>query len=542
MDLVRSMELAARNLELCLCPTGDYLPYHKLHLDQQYRAKVLFYDCFHNVGRWWDAMLRFEDAVGYQVPPDLEAVMLRHAHEMFDNPDQLPFAPLDQDHVAPSFDLHSLREGVMTLDALAKYRGSRWAIQQGSRMLESMLSLSRPDCTWALEGFDYYEKLGAPEAAERYREPNVSHNGRLIEALVWFYETTGDSQALELADRFAAYHLEHSTHPDGAFNPDSNAGHTHSYLGTLRGLLLFGQVTKQRKYVEAVAATYDVTVRKMIVKESGWTSHNIDMEIADGRGQDGSPEVTSPGDAAQIAMWLGLDAGYPEFLDDVERIVRARILPSQITELPDVQLPSGLDRDQEDKRLWGDKEYRNVGERIMGAYAGMQLEPHAGKRSTTDVTAAPMHTLIDVHNNIANRDGSGIRVNFHFDYEDRHVKVRSARNGEATVKVTPKEADNVFVRIPRWAPTDSVSVAVAGRPVPLATIGDYAHVSRDTFPGEIELRYALPERVTRETTQGIDFEFAWRGDEIMGVCPNSDFFPFYPTADGCDRRYDWTPA
>jgi hypothetical protein len=28
---------------------------------------------------------------------------------------------------------------------------------------------------------------------------------------------------------------------------------------------------------------------------------------------------------------------------------------------------------------------------------------------------------------------------------------------------------------------------------------------------------------------GTEFEYGWRGDEIVGVAPNTDHFPFYPT-------------
>lgn len=41
MDLSKSVELAGQNLERSLCPTGHYLPYHKMHVDSLYRAKVL---------------------------------------------------------------------------------------------------------------------------------------------------------------------------------------------------------------------------------------------------------------------------------------------------------------------------------------------------------------------------------------------------------------------------------------------------------------------------------------------------------------------
>ena len=164
----------------------------------------------------------------------------------------------------------------------------------------------------------------------------MASSGRLIEALVWFYETTEDPLAFELAGKLAAIHLEHSTNCDGSLNTALEPNHTHSYLGTLRGLFLFGEMTNQREYIDRVASTYRGMFPKM-VKESGWRSHDFLKEK--------SAEVTSPGDFAQLAMWLALDAGHVELLDDVERIVRARIIPSQITELPGVELPTGLDRD-----------------------------------------------------------------------------------------------------------------------------------------------------------------------------------------------------
>ena len=527
------MELAGRNLELCLCPTGDYLPYHKLHLDSAWRAKVLFYDVNHNLGRWFDAMLRLEDATGYAIPPELEAAMLRHLRRFFDNPDHLCLNPPELNAtIEPRLDLHSMREGLLALNALARFRHSRWAVHQGRKMLESVLRVCRPDGTLDLRSLHSYERLGEPDQArEHLKSANVATTGRFIEALVWFFETTGDPLAFDLAERFAAYHLRHSTSPDGTFNAVSNTTHTHSFLGTLRGLLLFGLLTRQHDYVDAVAATYRVTVRQ-IVKESGWCSHDL---FSDGRA-----EVTSAGDAAQIAVWLALHAGYTEYLDDVERIVRARILPSQITSLPEVDLPSGIDHDQEMGRLWGDDEYVNVGERVLGAYGGMQLEPHGGKRSTTDITAAVVHTLVDVQHSIVTRKPGGVWVNFHFDAEDGGVSIRSARDREAEVRVSLAGLENVFLRVPRWAPIESVGISVNGAKSPVRMVGDYAFVPRDSDTREIALTYGLPARRTTETTEGIEFHLEWSGDEIVGVCPNTAFFPFYPTLDGCDQPYEYS--
>ena len=186
-----------------------------------------------------------------------------------------------------------------------------------------------------LTEFDTYVNFVVkdPKPADKNQgyDPHATSD-RLIEALVWFYQTTGDPLALELADRFARYHLKNSTHPDGTLNvaslEGSPTGHTHSYLGGQRGLFLFGELTGQHEYIDAVLATYRVTVRR-IVRESGYACH--DLEQVPGKVTN-IPESASPGDAAQLALWLATRRGYTEFLDDAERWIRARILPSQITE------------------------------------------------------------------------------------------------------------------------------------------------------------------------------------------------------------------
>jgi|WetSurMetagenome_2_1015567.scaffolds.fasta_scaffold69584_2 hypothetical protein len=186
-----------------------------------------------------------------------------------------------------------------------------------------------------------------------------------------------------------------TTSADGS--PGKQAGgHTHSYLGTLRGLLLYGELTGQSKYVDIVALTYIKTVRTRL-KKSCFISHDMD--------KDRNGEPTSPGDISQLALWLATRHGYTEFFDDVERIVRARLIPCQITQVQSLKQP-GL--------------------------------------------------------------------------------------------------------------------------APLRILGDYALVPRDKLSNTIELQYSLPVSTEIERTDNIDYTINWRGDEIMGISPNSDFYPFYP--------------
>jgi len=145
------------------------------------------------------------------------------------------------------------------------------------------------------------------------------------------------------------------------------------------------------------------------------------------------------------------------------------------------------------------------------------------------VTAADIHTLTDVYRHIALRTAAGIKVYFHFDYEDENIRIESVRREAAKVTITANVRDNILIRLPRWTPADSVKLTIAGQPVALVKIGDFALLARDRLPGAIVLTYALPITINRESAGGTDYEFLWRGDEVLGVRPNDFILPFYPT-------------
>ncbi|HEX2973553.1 MAG TPA: hypothetical protein VHP11_14555, partial [Tepidisphaeraceae bacterium] len=317
LTLEQSLRLAGQNLLSILNPEANYLPYWMLTVEPDYRAELGIWWPAHNIGRWWDAMMRIEEAIGFEIPKPIEAAMVENVHRFFDNPDHISLSP---DRVN-EWDLHSLREGLLALNAMARWRKDEWAAGMGRQMIQSVGAKLRDDGTWDVEKFDACQKRGK-QVIHNF-DPCDTH-GRMLEAIIWFHETTGDAEALRLADRIARWHFANTTQPDGAINPAAKADHTHSYLGTLRGLLLWGRLTRQREYIDRVAGAYRVNVPR-VVKESGYTSHNM---VAESFG-----ETTSPGDAAQLALWL-CQEGYSEFIDDAERLVRARILPSQIRQSP----------------------------------------------------------------------------------------------------------------------------------------------------------------------------------------------------------------
>ena len=88
---------------------------------------------------------------------------------------------------------------------------------------------------------------------------------------------------------------------------------------------------------------------------------------------------------------------------------------------------------------------------------------------------------------------------------------------------------NVLIRVPAWAPAQSLKFTTAGERILPIMLGNFAFFDRSRLQAPI-MTYDLPEHTTEETIDGTTYTCHWRGDEITGVHPNTDYFPFYPTA------------
>ena len=481
MTLKEQMELAGRNLLYSLESEENYLPYWMFNEDGEGWFRP--YCQGHNIGRVWDALLRLEDATGFTIPGEIEAGLLAHTWSLCDNP-----AGILLDHPNPNdaknWYIHSYRETMLAFNALVRFRNSRAACLAGRRAVELMSRYSIDLNRW---NFDPIPNL--PEVGGGHN-PVYTH-GRAIEGMVWFYEATGDPFVLNEARRLAEFHLKNTTNQDGSLAKGCGH-HTHSYLNTLRGLILYGELTHQRKFIERVEATYHSTVKNMITP-SGFIYHDI--------GTKNSPEgeVASAGDIAQIALWLWRNNGDISLLDDVERIVRARLLPSQIMEGPDTLLGA------------------------LGGAVGLT----SGKSAVTDITAATLHSLIDVYNNIVQRSVHDIRVHFHFDYHAPDIVIISRREEQAILTLTIRNSKNLFIRVPGWTSENSVKLTVNGIPSEPIRYGAYVFVPGNEDGLVVELTYDLPERITTESAER-EYTLKWRGDEIIGAYPVGKKFPFYP--------------
>ena len=143
-----------------------------------------------------------------------------------------------------------------------------------------------------------------------------------------------------------------------------------------------------------------------------------------------------------------------------------------------------------------------------------------------DILAAVLHTELDAYDHIVERNENGLRVNLHFDYDGPECSLSVARNGTASVRCRPKHEGDLQLRLPGWAPEQSVTVTVDGEACEWSERDPYVLISRTQLPpgAEARLSFELPERTTVETmpVSGHEYTLSWRGDRPVSVIPYDD--------------------
>ena len=510
MNILQSMELATDNILMSLNPDDNCLPHFCLAIEEDYTAGFQFHWTGHNVGRVWDCLLRMEEATGIKIPPDVEEKMLVNIKRYFANSDHICLEPVDANGVGVNFEIHSLREGLLTLNGLIKMRHDGWALDKSLKMVDKLESILNDDGTFNIKGCDYHNIMPI-EKRDGFFDA-ITTSGRFVEALVYHYELTRNPASFRMAQKLVLFYAHNALHSDGTLNRSLNSTHMHSYMGTIRGMLQFARLTKDRLLIKKIAKTYEVAIRSYLVDESGLCCHGID--------EDRLGDPASAADSAQIAYWLACE-GFTEYFDDVERIVRARLIPSQITQSP--KLSPKNEPDCADAVF-------NLDARVIGGYGGMLLHPHAGKNNYTDITASVLHSLAYFYMHSLRTEQENLAkvdVLLHFDGENELIKVENRRSEYAEMVISFKKDALCKIRVPGFAAPNGISLLDEnGGQKPLEAEDGFVAVN-GSQDQTVTLRYDLPGRETSKMSAGVNYTFRWKGDEIVGISPNHVFYPLY---------------
>lgn len=446
-DIPDAIRLATKTMQSVFDADDNNTPF--FHSLVRPTANLEFYQSFseaHVPGRHLNALLNAEDTIGVEIP---DWAIENHARAAFFSYSGPVALPLNRDVVGGTlkrFLPHNLREGFHALFALTAFRNSPEAQKIAERSIADIDRYWNEENGWdraTLEGEYGLEVI-------EWGGPFITGIARAIGPLVKYYRVTGSPAARALIDRLAAKTVADYFTVDGSFDYSRWGSHTHSTTCVMSSLAQLAELDGNDTLLERVAIFYDNGLR-FISDELGWSIENCAPEANSDRG-----EANNTGDILETALILGkmLD---PRYFQDVERILRGHLLPSQLRDVSwiiDPPNPEGIDG------------LRDVANRHLGAFGFPAPYGHAPLdyeeiRFNMDIVGGATGSLCEAWRSTVRQVDGVTLVNMLFDYDDDSIQVESPYPS-GLLRITPRIAQSIAVRIPSWVDADATVAAVPG--------------------------------------------------------------------------------
>lgn len=359
--------------------------------------------------------------------------------------------------------------------------------------------------------------------------------GRQIMGFVRFHKLTGNTDALELAENFAANIIYRSGvfNKDGSFNGalEYRNGHFHTRMGTLGALARFADFTDDAAIMQWVKDRYDWGLTQCTT--FGWTPGDMHTQAYE-------HETCTLVDAVDTGITLARH-GHVQYWGIVERFLRNHLTEAQM------QSADWIDqRDDKSLDIPQHKTFYRVGDRLVGAFAGYAApndfvyDGPYGRGHIMDVQTcclgAGTRGLFIAWNHIVTEQRGRVSVNFLLNRATEWLDIASWLPHHGRVELTVhKDIPDLWCRIPEWVPFGAVQLERhRGGNVSAATGRDVSWW-KDTFiklgpasAGErVTISFPVRERETRETAVDLEYQVQWRGDDVVGIAPAGTYYPLY---------------
>ena len=261
-----------------------------------------------------------------------------------------------------------------------------------------------------------------------------------------YYSVTGYEAALHLALVVKEKVIAGCFQEDGSYDRDAQGRHTHSTTCVMSSLAQLADLTDDMALLGRVRAFYDRGLWK-IRDQLGWVIESSADDASPDRG-----EVNNSGDIVETALILAKH-GYTDYFQDVERIVRGHILPSQLRDNTFITDPPNPDAE--------DGKY-DIANRHLGAFGFPAPYGHApiGCESISfnmDIVGGAVASLCEVARARVANSLVGTRVNLLFDYESPDVTVYSPYT-HRQLGIAVRQSGPLWIRIPPWASADEITL------------------------------------------------------------------------------------
>ena len=437
-DIAAAIQLGCRTMSNVFNADDNDIPFFA---SQVWPKAELNFNDFHSEshvpGRHLNALLNAEDALGIRID---EAVIEKHARAAFyaySGPVALPLNRARIDGPLVNFLPHNIREGFHALTALVKYRNSAQAREIAEASIDAIFRLWNPETGWdadELEG-----KLGLKIL--QFGGHFMTGIARTIGPLVKYYKATGYGPALKLALLLKEKAIREYFTEAGDYSAEFGT-HTHSTTCTMSSLAQLADLTHDMALMGRVKAFYDNGL--WAIRDAlGWVIENSHADAVPDRG-----EVNNTGDILETALLLG-KWGFIDCYQDAERILRGHLLPSQLRDVSFIEAPSdaSANPDSFDGR-------RDVAQRHLGAFGFPAPYGHmpVGAKEISfnmDIVGGAVGSLCEAYRSVARMDEDGLHINLFFDIDTPAATVQSPYP-DGVLRVTPKQAGPVWLRVPAW--------------------------------------------------------------------------------------------
>lgn len=332
----RNLEWAIRQavqpMQTFFDPAKEMLPFfHNLMIGE---AKIgnghhESFSMSHVPGRWLNALLHAEDAVGIHLEEDKIEILQMWVYRSVSDKSIFPLClSLDTMNPKPYVDLHNLREVMHALTALYRFRNDSKAYRLACRLINGV------DLYFDFEHFCFLTEKYKTQTgftpiccASTKGEPPLAFPltfGRYIGPLVKFYEATGYPKALDQAIRLKDACLKHLFCTKTGYQSTTFGCHTHSTTSMFSSLAQLARVTGD---TDLLLIIQDNMINSLpsISSDFGWCVEND-------RRSDLIGESNNTADLLEICLILG-QAGFPDYYRRSERILMNHLLPSQLMDL-----------------------------------------------------------------------------------------------------------------------------------------------------------------------------------------------------------------
>ncbi len=465
----------------------------------------------HVPGRHLNALLHAEHAIGVEVPDE---VIEKHARAAFFSYSGALPLPLNRDRIGGTLNRflpHNLREGFHALYALARYRDSAKARALAERSIAAIFDLWRPDTGWNRQRL---EDAGV-QLIEWPRAPFITGIARAIGPLVKYHAATRHEPALRLALALKDKAVAECFLEDGSYASERLSWHTHSTTCVMSSLAQLADLTRDAALMTRVKSFFDRGLTQLS-DEIGWCTETTLPKANPDKG-----EANNSGDILETALILAR-WGHPEYHARAELILRGHLLPCQLRDTSFIP-----------KSPMDDSTNGSIAERHLGAFGfpapyGHQPVDLPAISFNMDIVGGAVDSLCAAHQQIATIGDDGCHVNLLFDHETELLKIASpyAAGHPGRLRITPKRAMPLFVRMPPWV--RSPWARVDGRPVPATLAKGYLAFGK-IQPGQV-VTIGMPlvrrDLVLRHRTR--DIRVRLQGDRITAMDNFGTDLTFFP--------------